>query len=125
MTPLAVEVSQLLDRLGISHALIGAGALVTIGTSRATVDLDFLVVDQRLLDEAFWPTGCRREPPYGPERRTEAPLAGPIRLSAPATGRSISWSAAMLGKARSCCALRSCHFSAAGFRSRWQRTSSC
>lgn len=82
MTPLAVEVSQLLDRLGIAHALIGAGALVTVGTSRATVDLDFLVVDAELLDEGFWsgqlpPGTSLRIRAGGPE----APLAGLIRLS--------------------------------------------
>mgnify|MGYP001157479968 CR=1 FL=1 len=82
MTLLAVEVSQLLDRLAISHALIGAGALATIGASRSTVDLDFLVVDQRVLDEAFWadrlPSGATlRTRTGGPE----APLAGLIRLS--------------------------------------------
>ncbi len=82
MTPLAVEVSQLLDRLGISHALIGAGALATVGASRATVDLDFLVVDAELLDEAFWsgqlpPGTSLRIRAGGPE----APLAGLIHLS--------------------------------------------
>ena len=82
MTPLAVEVSQLLDRLGISHALIGAGALSTVGASRSTADLDFLVVDGELLAETFW---SGRLPPGTSVRiRTggpEAPLAGLIRIS--------------------------------------------
>ncbi len=82
MTPLAVEVSQLLDRLGISHALIGAGALSAVGASRSTADLDFLVVEGEVLAETFW---AGRLPPGASVRiRTggpEAPLAGLIRIS--------------------------------------------
>lgn len=82
MTPLAVEVSQLLDRLGIPHALIGAGALATIGASRATFDLDFLVVDGALLDQAFWsaqlPSGISLRIRVG---GPEAPLAGLVHIS--------------------------------------------
>lgn len=82
MTPLAVEVSQLLDRLGISHALIGAGALSAVGASRSTADLDFLVVEGEVLAETFW---SGRLPPGASVRiRTggpEAPLAGLIRIS--------------------------------------------
>lgn len=82
MTPLAVEVSQLLDRLGIAHALIGAGALATVGASRATLDLDYLVIEGALLDEAFWsgklPAGTSlRIRAGGPE----APLAGLVHLA--------------------------------------------
>ena len=82
MIPLAVEVSQLLDRLGIAHALIGAGALSTVGVSRSTVDLDFLVVEGELLAETFW---SGRLPP-GTSLRiraggSEAPLAGLVSLS--------------------------------------------
>jgi hypothetical protein len=82
VSPLAVEVSQLLDRLGIPHALIGAGALATIGASRATVDLDFLVVDGALLDQTFWSAQL----PFGTSLRIrvggpEAPLAGLIHIS--------------------------------------------
>lgn len=82
MTPLAVEVSQLLDRLGIAHALIGAGALSTVGASRSTADLDFLVVAGELLSEAFWsdrlPAGTSVKIRAG---GLEAPLAGLIHLS--------------------------------------------
>ncbi len=82
MIPLAVEISQLLDRLGIAHALIGAGALSTLGASRSTVDLDFLVVEGGLLDETFWsgrlpPGTSLRIRAGGPE----APLAGLVHLS--------------------------------------------
>jgi len=82
VTPLAVEISQLLDRLGISHALIGAGALATVGVQRATEDLDFLVVEGKLLDEAFWsgrlPAGTSVRIRAG---RPTAPLAGLVHLS--------------------------------------------
>lgn len=84
MTPLAVEVSQLLDRLGVRHALIGAGALATVGASRATVDLDFLVVEERILDEIFWagrlPAAISIRIRRGGR---EAPLAGLVHLSRP------------------------------------------
>lgn len=82
MTPLAVEVSQLLDRLGVRHALIGAGALATVGASRSTVDLDFLVVEARILDETFWagqlPEAISVRIRKG---RPEAPLAGLVHIS--------------------------------------------
>ncbi len=82
MTPLAVEISQLLDRLGISHALIGAGALATAGMLRATEDLDFLVVDEELLDEGFW--SGRLSPGTSLRIRKggdAAPLAGLVHIS--------------------------------------------
>lgn len=82
MTPLAVAISQLLARLGIPHALIGAGALASVGISRATVDLDFLLVEGQALEEAFW---SGRLPP-GTSLRIrvggpEAPLAGLVQLA--------------------------------------------
>lgn len=82
MTPLAVEISQLLDRLGIPHALIGAGALATVGASRATVDLDFLVVDAQVLEETFWTSRLPEAISVRIRRGgPEAPLAGLVHLS--------------------------------------------
>lgn len=53
MTLLA-RVSSVLQREGVPHALIGAGALTIHGVNRATVDLDLLVLDTACLQPAFW-----------------------------------------------------------------------
>ena len=76
-----VEVSALLDRRGIPHAVIGAVALAVHGVLRASDDIDVLVTDQRCLDATSWnelvATGGTVE-----TRRGDAddPLAGVVRL---------------------------------------------
>ena len=55
MTLLA-RIAGFLEARGVPHALIGAGALAVHGASRATADLDLLVVDRRCLDRSFWET---------------------------------------------------------------------
>lgn len=70
---------------GIAFALIGAGALALRGVSRSTADVDLLTVDDRCLHESLWAT-LNVE---GLDLRLlkgdfEDPLAGSVRLSAPA-----------------------------------------
>ena len=48
------EVAGLLSGRGIDLAVIGAAALAAHGVSRATADLDLLVVDLAVLDAAVW-----------------------------------------------------------------------
>lgn len=78
---LLAEVAAILRGRGTSFAVIGAAALATHGVSRATADLDLLVVDDSCLDENVW----RARVPRGVTvdvRRGDAsdPLAGVIRL---------------------------------------------
>lgn len=48
------HVARLLAERGTPFALIGAGALAVHGVSRATQDLDLLVVDPACLDMRYW-----------------------------------------------------------------------
>ena len=75
------QVVGTLQREGIPHALIGAGALAVHGVSRSTLDHDLLAMDTRALDRAMWgewpgvDIDIRR-----PD--TDDPLGGAIRLRA-------------------------------------------
>jgi hypothetical protein len=51
---IVVDVSALLDRRGVPHAVIGAVALAVHGVPRATADVDVLVTDPRCLDATWW-----------------------------------------------------------------------
>jgi hypothetical protein len=78
------RVSAALDAAGIAHALIGAAALAAAGVARSTLDLDFLTIDTRVLDDVLWHSlliagatvECRRGDP-------DDPLAGVVRITAP------------------------------------------
>jgi len=79
---LLARVSDLLGRLGIDHAVIGAAALAAHGVPRATADLDLLVVDTTCLEESTW--GELRGAGVGVEIRrgdTTDPLAGVVRVT--------------------------------------------
>ena len=84
-----VEVSALLDRHGIPHAVIGAVALSVHGVVRASADTDVLVTDRRCLDVTIWEgfaaSGVRVD-----ARRGDAddPLAGVVRLT-PSAGTRV------------------------------------
>jgi hypothetical protein len=70
-----------LQRHGIPHALIGAGALAVHGVSRSTLDHDLLTTDPSTLDAALW----REAPDTDADiRRASAddPLGGAIRFRA-------------------------------------------
>ena len=103
-----VELSALLDREGIPHAVIGAVALAVHGVLRASDDVDLLVTDPRCLDRSFWSeterAGETVEIRLGD---AEDPLAGFLRLSMPTrtridivVGRS-SWQTDAIRRARS------------------------
>lgn len=71
-----------LRREAVPHALIGAAALAVHGISRATADVDILVVEGRVLHRALWADFEAR----GATVRVlkgdfEDPLAGSIRLA--------------------------------------------
>jgi predicted nucleotidyltransferase len=78
---LLAQVSGLLARRGIHHAVIGAAALAAHGVARATVDLDLLATDPACLDEQAWEdlrsTGAAVEIRRGDE---VDPLAGVVRV---------------------------------------------
>ena len=76
-----VEIQRILESIGAPYALIGAHAMAARGYPRATVDIDFLTTDRRVLDSATWQevvaTGgivdCRR----GDD---DDPLAGVVHI---------------------------------------------
>lgn len=65
----------------VPRALIGAAALAAAGVSRSTHDLDLLVTDLRVLDEAFW-APLRGAGIVIDVRRGDSddPLAGVVRI---------------------------------------------
>lgn len=79
------RVTSLLARARIPHALIGAAALALHGVSRSTHDIDLLATDPSCLAQDFWAplaaTGVTADVRRGD---SEDPLAGVIRLTAPA-----------------------------------------
>jgi hypothetical protein len=82
MTLLA-RILPILDAAGVPWTLIGAAALAVHGISRATLDLDLLVTDARVMDRTMW---AALEPVAAVDvRRGDAddPLAGVIRFEAP------------------------------------------
>ena len=68
---------------GIGYALIGAAAMAARGVSRATLDLDVLVVDARALRPDTW--SALPSPVNVDVRQGDAddPLAGVVRFSVP------------------------------------------
>lgn len=80
MTLLA-QVSSVLQREGVSHALIGAGALTIHGVNRATIDLDLFALDAPCLQPAFW-TDLERRGISVEIRKGDLtdPLAGVVRF---------------------------------------------
>jgi hypothetical protein len=77
------RVVSLLEAWNLPHALIGAGAMAAHGVSRATLDLDLLITDHRVLETERW-IGFRTERIDVDIRRgdSEDPLAGVVRLRA-------------------------------------------
>jgi hypothetical protein len=77
------RVRLLFSEQQVAHALIGAAALAVHGLSRATLDQDLLVVDQRVLATTFWDAiGADA----GVDIRVgdaDDPLAGVVRISLP------------------------------------------
>ena len=77
------EVTNHLESLDARFALIGAGALAFHGASRATLDIDLLLTDVRVLDSELW-SDVLPESVQVTIRRGDLddPLAGVVRLSA-------------------------------------------
>ncbi|MCC6764632.1 MAG: nucleotidyltransferase [Deltaproteobacteria bacterium] len=75
------DVSALLERQGIRHAIIGATALAVHGVTRSSEDVDFLVTDRRCLEPAPW-QALVADGVDVDIRRGDAddPLAGVVRL---------------------------------------------
>jgi hypothetical protein len=74
---------RLLRREKVPVALIGAAAMAVHGVSRATLDLDFLTTESRVLRHSFWtplPPGAAVEVRPGD---ADDPLLGVVRLTSP------------------------------------------
>lgn len=84
---LLTHVVAALQRAGISHALIGAGALTVHGVNRATHDLDLLVVDLSCLRPDFW-QALQSQGAIVEIRKGDLtdPLAGVVRFRFPGEG---------------------------------------
>jgi len=77
-----LAVVGLLRSNGIPHALVGAAAMAGLGIVRASDDLDLLVADGSVLDDAFWAELTRGGLRVDVRRGDEAdPLAGVVRVS--------------------------------------------
>jgi hypothetical protein len=70
-------VVRALDAAGVRYALIGGLALAARGAARATVDVDLLTADDRVLQKDFW-SGLE---PMVRKGDFEDPLAGVIRFA--------------------------------------------
>jgi hypothetical protein len=77
------EVTSHLESLEVRFALIGAAALAIHGSSRATLDIDLLLTDARVLDPKIW-SGVLAATVEVTIRKGDLddPLAGVVRLSA-------------------------------------------
>jgi hypothetical protein len=53
-SPLVSAVVDVLGRQQVGFALIGASGMAIHGASRATLDIDLLVTDPRVLSASFW-----------------------------------------------------------------------
>ena len=76
------DVVAVLEANGIDHTLIGAAAMAVHGVSRATADVDFFTVDDKVLQAKLWNELEGR----GASLRLlkgdfEDPLAGSVRLT--------------------------------------------
>ncbi len=75
------DVRGILDRSGIRFAVVGAAALAYRGVSRATLDIDLLTIDHRILERSRW-DGLSRGGAHVDVRVAEAddPLGGVVRF---------------------------------------------
>jgi len=79
---LLAQVVETLEHHGVRCTVIGAAALAALGTSRATVDLDLLTSDRRVMTEALWARivkqGAVVDIRFGDE---DDPLVGVVRVT--------------------------------------------
>jgi hypothetical protein len=75
------EIPRILESIGAAYALIGAHAMAARGYPRATVDIDFLTTDQRVLNPGTWReitgAGGTVDPRRGDD---DDPLAGVVHI---------------------------------------------
>lgn len=82
MLGLLVQVSSELERRGVRHALVGAGALAVHGVSRSTFDVDLFTTDGVVLRTDTWAALARAGVTVDVRRGDDAdPLAGVVRLA--------------------------------------------
>ena len=75
------DVRRLLEGANIRYAVVGAAALAYRGVSRATVDVDLLTMDPRVIEASLWDSLSSRDAQV--ERRIgepDDPLAAVVRL---------------------------------------------
>ncbi len=83
MLDLLAQVSAELASRGISHALVGAGALAVHGIARSTFDVDLFTTDRATLRSDAWAALAARGVTVDVRLGDDAdPLAGVVRLSA-------------------------------------------
>ncbi|HEV8319147.1 MAG TPA: nucleotidyltransferase [Vicinamibacterales bacterium] len=73
------EVAGHLHAGGVSFALVGAAALAAHGVARASLDIDLLVTDLRVLDPEFWRSVSARTAVEVRRGDADDPLAGVVR----------------------------------------------
>jgi hypothetical protein len=81
---LVARVAAVLDRLGASYALVGAGALAVHGVARSTFDVDLFTTEPAVLDATIWAALSATPAVKVDVRRGDAedPLAGVVRIEA-------------------------------------------
>jgi hypothetical protein len=100
------SVLRILDRLGAPYALIGGHAVAARGYPRATIDVDLLTTDVRVLQPSTWDDlGVEGAEIECREGDTDDPLAGVARIVLPGqilvdviVGRW-KWEAAVISRA--------------------------
>lgn len=74
------EIVYYLEERKVPSALIGGGALAMHGVARATLGLDLLVVDRRVLDTSFWSSWDNCGAPRIVQGSPDDPLAGVLHF---------------------------------------------
>lgn len=98
-------VRQTLDTADVQYVLIGAVAAAERGHFRATLDIDFLTTDKRVLSPVFWNASPAVAVPIEIRQGdSDDPLAGVVRFK-PARDRQIDivvgrykWQSALIGR---------------------------
>lgn len=79
------RVKQILDRLGVQYAVIGAMAMAARGFPRFTLDFDFLTTNKAVLEPQVWEELVREGIPVEIRQGDfDDPLAGVVRIGNPA-----------------------------------------
>jgi hypothetical protein len=92
-----------LDAGAVDTAVIGGLALAAHGVARATLDADLLVVDRRVLDEAFWKGLTAPASLRVVRGEADDPLAGVVHLQGEAEAVDVvvgrfEWQRAAIGR---------------------------